>query len=188
MSEVVFVAILGISGTLLAGVLGAVIAPLVQAAAAERSAERGRVRARVGKLLLVIEQGLGEMLHENSSGALYWQTWRTVDAAITELQLIVPKKAEGVPQALGSMLYVARKQDDAVEQSVAASMVLAAIGGARQWYRGSRAPKNLTQRVLDFGEGQREAILDGRILIGGKPLAQVRAEQAAEVDPNAPVE
>ena len=179
MDDVVFVATIGIAGTL----IGSVVAPLLGEWISRKAAARESVRRETLKVILKISETSYVMRNLDAWSPEWLHLLRKNDHQIGHLKLLLPDGEEDV----AAMLYMAsevymRKGTTPVEASVNSLASSAAIAYLRQWYRGNIKAKGIAQRLVNESAMNRRDLVLGTLRPGGYPIAddELDADQLAE--------
>lgn len=183
MSDIVFVAVIGVVGTLLGSIFAPIIKDRVDRSSRTRDANREELRGRI----LAISQTLTQMVQLEDSDRQEWSRMHAqLNGEVAVFGLLLSKGEGGLSGMVEVAAMFSRRGSTAVERSLHPLVVAAAVSMLSQWYRGERKAKGMPQQLIEIWSMNREGLVDGTILPGGEPIPESeltedeRAERSAK--------
>lgn len=168
MTEIVIVALIGVVGTLLGGVVG----PLMKERLDRRAKRRDETHKEIGEILAKVDALLMKMLRLNPAapGTDWWETRQKAAAEISRLSYLLGKGEGEVAAVLDWALMHASPGGTKATKLANRSLVNSSTNKVAAWYRGERSPKGLTQEAIDVWQMMFDGAVSGRIRPDGEKV------------------
>lgn len=174
MTEIVLVALIGVVGTLLGGVVG----PLVKERLDRRAKRRDETHKEIGEILAKVDALLMKMLRL-SHDAPEWSTIReNVVAQTSRLSYLLGKGEGEIGGALEIALMHASADGTKATSTADHSLVTATTAQVAAWYRGERSAKGIQQQVVDFWQMMYDGVVSGTVRPGGEEVDPSELDEA----------
>lgn len=168
LSEVFWVAVIGLVGTLVAGLVG----PWVQSIATRRAEKRTLVEREKLEFVRSIIDDLGALAEidrwedQEKWDPLYARIARTV----TNLELILPKEEREIGTVIMVSTMYIKPGETPLEKSSASLTQFALLNRIKSWYTGETKAKGLLSDSIGATMAIRESLLRGEMMPNGEPL------------------
>lgn len=178
--DVFWVAVIGLLGTLVAGLFG----PWVQAITTRRAEVRSRINQEKLEFTRAIIHDLGEL-----SEISRWEEpdeWRVVhsrlERTVTNLELIIPPSEHEIGAVVSVGVMYINPGESSLAKSSAQLSQFALLNYIKAWYFGRAKAKGLVNGFMDSVVAIRESLLRGDMKVNGEPLRddELTAEELEE--------
>lgn len=166
MSDVVWVTLIGVLGTFVAGIAGPLVKDRVDRSSRERSERRREQRSTIATITQLLRK-----MSRLQRGTPAWLSFHSeLSSCISTLSVQVSKGEMRVAQFVEHGAVFAHLGGSAVESTTNQTMVGAVCALLVRWYRGEKKANELFDLLSGLYDSTHNGLIDGTLMPGGVPL------------------